>query len=37
MIYISASSNSKVKRIKSLEQKKGRLKYGEYIIEGIKN
>lgn len=37
VIQISASKNSKCKYIKSLEQKKNRIKYGEYIIEGIKN
>lgn len=37
MIQISASKNSKCKYIKSLAMKKNRQKYGEYIIEGIKN
>lgn len=37
MIQISASKNSKCKYIKSLALKKNRQKYGEYIIEGIKN
>lgn len=37
MIQISASKNNKCKYIKSLALKKNRQKYGEYIIEGIKN
>lgn len=37
MIQISTSKNSKCKYIKSLALKKNRQKYGEYIIEGIKN
>lgn len=37
MLEITSHSNSKVKYIKSLAQKKTRQKYGEYTIEGIKS
>lgn len=37
MVEIYTTKNSKCKYIKSLDQKKNRQRYGEYIIEGIKN
>ena len=37
MIEISSASNSKFKYFKSLLDKKGRSKVGEYIVEGIKS
>lgn len=37
MQILSSASNSRYKYIKSLSQKKNRLKYGEYTVEGIKS
>jgi TrmH family RNA methyltransferase len=37
MVEITSSSNNKCKYVKSLSQKKARLKYGEYTVEGKKS